>query len=139
MEIPVERNTKEDLHRTPAMHTRYRSLLEQINWLQSRTPFQCCYKSSRCASMAASPIIADVKGTQQAGETDQITASETSVIATHRTVEDNWISWCLLPKQRRWIFTERHCSVLTRIALVKATSREDMYRHHLLHVRLVKT
>ena len=28
-EIPVEKNTKEDLHCTPAMHTRYRSLLGQ--------------------------------------------------------------------------------------------------------------
>ena len=54
-EILVERNMKEDLQRTPAMHTMYRSLLGQINWLQSRTQFQCCYKFSRCASMAASP------------------------------------------------------------------------------------
>ena len=60
-EIPVERHTKEDLRCTPAMHTRYRSLLGQINWLQSRTPFQCCYKFSRCASKAASPRIGDVK------------------------------------------------------------------------------
>ena len=60
-EIPVERNTKEDLHCTPAMHTRYRSLLGQINWLQSRTQFQCYYKLSRCASKAACPTIGDVK------------------------------------------------------------------------------
>ena len=60
-EIPVERNTEEDLRCSSAMHTRYRSLLEQINWLQSRTQFQCCYKFSRCASMAASPTIGDVK------------------------------------------------------------------------------
>ena len=33
----------------------------QINWLQSRTQFQCCYKFSRCASKAASPTIGDVK------------------------------------------------------------------------------
>ena len=48
-EIPVERNTKEDLHCTPAMHTRYRSLLGQIDRLQSWTQLQCCYKFSRCA------------------------------------------------------------------------------------------
>ena len=48
-EIPVERNTREDLHCTPAIKTRYRSLLGQINWLQSRTQFQCYYKFSRCA------------------------------------------------------------------------------------------
>ena len=55
-EIPAERNTKEDLQCTPAMHTMhtmYRSLLGQRNWLQSKTQFQCCYRFSRCASMAA--------------------------------------------------------------------------------------
>ena len=35
--IPVERNTKEDLHCTSSMHTMYRSFLGQINCLQSRT------------------------------------------------------------------------------------------------------
>ena len=34
-EFPVERNTKEDLHCNPSMHTMYRSLLGQISWLQS--------------------------------------------------------------------------------------------------------
>ena len=60
-EIPVERNTKEDLHCTASMHTMYRSLLGQINLLQSRTQFQCCYKFSRCASMTASPTAGYVK------------------------------------------------------------------------------
>ena len=60
-EIPIERNTKEDLHCTPAMQTRYRSLLGQINWLQSWIQFQCCYTISRGASKAASPTIGDAK------------------------------------------------------------------------------
>ena len=60
-EIPVERNTKDNLHCALAMHTKYRSLQGLINGLQSRTQFQCCYKFSRCASMAASPTIGDVK------------------------------------------------------------------------------
>ena len=60
-EILVEKNTKEYLHCTPTMHTRYRSLLGQIYWSQSRTQFQCCYKFSRCASKAAFPTIDDVK------------------------------------------------------------------------------
>ena len=38
-EISVERNTKENLHCTPAIHIRYRSLLGQIIWLPSRTQF----------------------------------------------------------------------------------------------------
>ena len=51
-EIPVQRNTKEDLQCTPVMHTRYRSLLGQMNWLQSRTVsvlpqvFQMCFQGS---------------------------------------------------------------------------------------------
>ena len=61
-EIPVERNTKEDLHCTPAIHTRYRC---KIHWLQSRTLFQCCYSFSRCAAKAASPKIG-CEGSQQA-------------------------------------------------------------------------
>ena len=38
-EISVERNTKEDLNCIGAMHTRYSSLLGQINWLPRRTQF----------------------------------------------------------------------------------------------------
>ena len=57
----MERNTKEDLHCTLSMHPLYRSLLGQINWLQSRTEFQCCFIFSKCASMAVSPTIGDVK------------------------------------------------------------------------------
>ena len=57
----MERNTKEDLHCNPSMHTMYRSFLGQMNWLQSRTQFQCCYTFSRCASMEASPAVAGVK------------------------------------------------------------------------------
>ena len=60
-EIPVERNTKEDLHCTPSMRTMYRWLLGQRNWPQSMTQFQCCYKFSSCASMAASPTVCDVR------------------------------------------------------------------------------
>ena len=60
-EVPVERNTKEDLHCTSPWHTMYRSPLGPINWLQSRTQFQCCHKFSSCASMAASPTIGDVE------------------------------------------------------------------------------
>ena len=57
----MERNTKEHLRCTPSTHTMYRSLPRQVNWPQSRTQFQCCYTNSRCASMAASPTVGDVK------------------------------------------------------------------------------
>ena len=57
----MERNTKEDLHCTPTMHTRYRTPLGQINWLQRRTQFRCCYKFSTCASRPASPAIGNLK------------------------------------------------------------------------------
>ena len=90
-EIPVERNTKEDLHCTPSMYIMYRSLLGQINWLQSRTEFQSCCKISRYASMGASPTIGDVVS-QQTRETDQITASKASILVTYWTIENAWIS-----------------------------------------------
>ena len=60
-EFPVEKNTKEDLHWTPTMHTRYRILLGPSNWLRSRTQLQFCYKFSRYPSWTASPTIGDVK------------------------------------------------------------------------------
>ena len=91
-EIPVERNTKEDLHCTPAMHTRYTTFLGQINWLQSGTQFQFCYTFSSCASMAASPTIGDVKALNKVARQLQVTASETSVLSTYRTIENTWIS-----------------------------------------------
>ena len=43
------------------LHTQYRSVLGQINWLQSRTQAQSCYLFSRCASAAAGPKIKDCK------------------------------------------------------------------------------
>ena len=50
-----------NLHCTPPTHTMYRSPMGQINWLQSKTQFQCCCIFCRCASMAASPTVGDVK------------------------------------------------------------------------------
>ena len=91
-EIPVEKKLKEDLRCTPTMHAKYRSLLGQINGLQSMTPFQCCYKFSRCASSTASPTTGDVKSSSQAGDRSQVEASETSVQASHRTHDNNWVS-----------------------------------------------
>ena len=60
-DIRVEKKIKEGPRCTPTMHAKYRSLLGRINWLQSRTQFQCCYKFSRCASRAASPTIGEIK------------------------------------------------------------------------------
>ena len=91
-EIPVEQNTKENRTALVAMQTKYRRLLGQINGLQSRAQFQCCYKFTRCASKAVCPTIGDVKAFNRAVEEAQVTASETSVLATHRTVENNWTS-----------------------------------------------
>ena len=124
-EIPVERNTKEDLHSTPAMHTKYRSVLGQINWLQSRTQLQCCHKFSKCASRAASPTIGNVKALNKLARQLKSQPVKLSVLATHRIVENNCISWCLLPKQRRWIFTERHGSVPGRITWADVKKTEQ--------------
>ena len=87
-EIPVEENTKGDLHCTLPMHTMYRSLLGQMNWLQSRTQFQCCCTFSRCASIAVSPTIGDVKSlSQQIGEQVKL-----QYLDIHGTMENIWIS-----------------------------------------------
>ena len=44
-----------------ALHSQYRSVLGQVNWLQSRTQYQACYRFSRCASASAGPTLADVR------------------------------------------------------------------------------
>ena len=43
------------------MHTAHRSVLGQINWLQSRTQIHSGYQFSRCASKAAPPTIGDAR------------------------------------------------------------------------------
>ena len=60
-EIVFERSLKDDILCTPYLHTEYRSVLGMINWLQSRTQFQSCYKFSRNASRQASPTIGDCR------------------------------------------------------------------------------
>ena len=52
---------KDNLPCSPSMQTAYRSVLGQLNWLQSRTQCHICYRFSRCASAAAKPTIADVR------------------------------------------------------------------------------
>ena len=61
VEIEFDKALKDDVACTPALHTSYRSVLGSLNWLQSRTQYQICYRFSRCASAAASPTIADVR------------------------------------------------------------------------------
>ena len=60
-EIKVEKHMKDNNPCSPSMHTAYRSVLGQLNWLQSRTQCHICYRFSRCASAAAKPTIADVR------------------------------------------------------------------------------
>ena len=60
-EIVIPKNLKDDVKCDKALHTSYRSLLGSINWLQSRTQFQACYRFSRLASASASPTIGNCK------------------------------------------------------------------------------
>ena len=60
-EITFDKYLKDDNPLTPQMHTAYRSVLGQINWLQSRTQFHIGYQFSRCASKVSSPTIGDVR------------------------------------------------------------------------------
>ena len=56
-EIKFEKHKKDNIACNPQMHTAFRSVLGQVNWLQSRTQVHLCYKFSRCASAASSPTI----------------------------------------------------------------------------------
>ena len=89
--IPVEKNITEDLHWSPTKHIEYRSLLRQINLLQSKRLFQCCYKFSRCAFESSFSNNWWCKSSQHDGAN-----GETSILATHKTLENNCVSWCLL-------------------------------------------
>jgi hypothetical protein len=60
-EIPLEKSMKDEQVCSPTMHTEYRSVLGQLNWLQSRTQFHIAYRFSRAASAAAAPTIGDVR------------------------------------------------------------------------------
>ena len=60
-EITFDKHLKDDTPLTPQMHTAYRSVLGQINWLQSRTQFHIGYQFTRCASKASSPTIEGVR------------------------------------------------------------------------------
>ena len=91
-EIPVERNTKENFCCIPSMHTMYGSLLGQINWLQSRAQFPHCHNITRCASMAVSPTVGDVKSLNTWARQNQVTVNKASLLATHWTIDNTWTS-----------------------------------------------
>ena len=89
--IPAERNTKEEPHWTPAIHTEYRSLLGQITLVSKQDTvsmllqvFHMCFKGSF-------PTIGDVKALNKLARQLKSQSSETSVVVTHKTVEDIWI------------------------------------------------
>ena len=60
-EVKFDKNLAESSTCDADTHTSYRSVLGQINWLQSRTQYQACYYFSRCASNAAAPNIGHCK------------------------------------------------------------------------------
>ena len=60
-EVEFGKYLTDDIVCTPVLHTEYRSVLGQINWLQSRTQYHSCYKSSRCTSQQAAPTTGDAR------------------------------------------------------------------------------
>ena len=56
-----DKTLKDDIVCSKEMHTQFRSVLGQINWLQARTQYQSCYLFSRSASASAGPKISDIK------------------------------------------------------------------------------
>ena len=68
-EVKIDKSLKDNVQCNPQLHTAYRSVLGQHNWLQSRTQVHLCYKFSRCASAAANPTIGDVREINKAVRT----------------------------------------------------------------------
>ena len=60
-EVDFDKTLRDDMVCDPTLHTCYRSVLGQINWLQSRTQFHICFSFSRCASASAAPTIGDCR------------------------------------------------------------------------------
>ena len=60
-EIAFDKTLRDEILCTPVLHTEFRSVLGNLNWLQSRTQFNVCYKFSRCASRQAAPTIGDCR------------------------------------------------------------------------------
>ena len=60
-EIEFDKGLPDTDYCPAALHSRYQGVLDQINWLQSRTQYQACYRFSRCASASANPTTADVR------------------------------------------------------------------------------
>ena len=46
-EVKIDKSLKDNIQCNPQIHTAYRSVLGQLNWLQSRTQVHICYKFSR--------------------------------------------------------------------------------------------
>ena len=136
-EFEGKKNSKQDrtsrwANRRPLMNWR-RFLSKEIRRKISIVPFQCtpcteafwdrkigcrvghnfsvAANSPDVHSKAACPTIRDAKARNKLAR-----QLKSSVLATHGTVADNWISWCLFSKQWRCMFTKRHGSVLIRIA-----------------------
>ena len=60
-EITIEKGISDATPCPPRVHTQYRGILGQINWLQSRTQYPFCYRFSRSASCSAAPTYGDLR------------------------------------------------------------------------------
>ena len=60
-EVSLDASLRDEQPCTPDYHKQFRSVLGQINWLQSRTQWQSCYLFSRCASACAGPKYGDLR------------------------------------------------------------------------------
>ena len=63
-EMKVDKQMKDSVNCSPSRHAVFRSALEHLKWLQSRTQChisQICCPCSRCALAAVNPAISDVR------------------------------------------------------------------------------
>ena len=61
VEIKLDKGLPDTEFCSTALRSQHQSVLGQVNWLQSRTQYQACYRFSRCASASAGPIKAGVR------------------------------------------------------------------------------
>ena len=108
-----------------SLHTQYRSVLGQVNWLQSRTQYKACYRFSRCAYAVASPTIVVVKTAEQTCQIDKIWIMCAKLLASERKAQTDWLSWCRIQEQcwqqfsarPSYFLSWRHVSIQGRLWL----------------------
>ena len=100
-EITIDKGFSDTTPCPPSLHTSYRSVLGQINWLQSRTQYPFCYAFFALCVLRSIPFHRRRESTQQAGQVHQTGASRSPFLAFKREASHPRLSRRIIPKQFR--------------------------------------